>query len=107
MSENIKFDNSEWFRDLSEEKQETLAAGQIINMPGAGNFLLQQNNTITTANNTLQLANGDVSSQQTKYISSQFTLASSITFGIANFSLLGNLINNPILDILNKIFTKN
>ncbi len=38
MSENTKSHNPEWLRDLSEEEQETLAAGQITNLPGGSNF---------------------------------------------------------------------
>ncbi|MDZ8109623.1 MAG: hypothetical protein RM338_28910 [Nostoc sp. DedQUE12a] len=105
MSENIKSENSQWFRDLSPKEQQTLVAGQITNIPNEGNFLLQQTKTETTANSTLISANGDVSSQNTKYLSSQLTLASSINLNVAipNFSSLLNLINNPIGNILNKI----
>ncbi|WP_445637133.1 Bacteriocin [Nostoc sp. DSM 114161] len=106
MSENIKSGNSQCFRDLSPKEQETLIAGQITNMPSEGNFLLQQSKIETTANNTLITANGDISSQNTKYLSSQLTLASSINLNLAipNFSSLHNLINNSIVNILNKIF---
>lgn len=105
MSENIKSQNSQWFRDLSPKEQETLVAGQITNMPSEGNFLLQQTKIETTANNTLISANGDVSSQNTRYLSSQLSLASSINLNLAipDFSSLRNLINNPIVNILNKI----
>jgi len=105
MSENIKSHNSQWFRDLSPKEQETLVAGQITNMPSEGNFLLQQTKTETTADNTLISANGDISSQSTKYLSSQLTLASSISLNLAipDFSSLRNLINNPIVNIINKI----
>ncbi|MBD2678284.1 MULTISPECIES: hypothetical protein [Nostoc] len=105
MSENIKSENYQWFRDLSSKEQETLAGGQIKNMLNEGNFLLQQTKIETTANNTLISANGDISSQNTKYLSSQLTLASSINLNLAipNFSSLLNLINEPIVNILNKI----
>ncbi|MFN6563936.1 MAG: hypothetical protein RMY28_029660 [Nostoc sp. ChiSLP01] len=108
MSENIKSSNSQYFRDLSPKEQETLIAGQITNMPSEGNFLFQQNKIETTANNTLILANGDVSSQNTKYLSSQLTLASSINLNLAipNFSSFHNLINNSIVNIFNKLFAK-
>ncbi|MFN6514607.1 MAG: hypothetical protein RMY29_008905 [Nostoc sp. CreGUA01] len=106
MSENIKSDNSQWLRDLSAEEQEALTAGQITNIPSEDNFFVQKTNTETTANNTLKLANGDISSQKTKFISSQFTLAYSINLRIPNLSSSSNLVNNSLENILNKIFTK-
>ncbi|WP_189523277.1 hypothetical protein [Nostoc sp. PA-18-2419] len=42
MSENPKSQNPEWFSYLSEEEQKTLAAGQITNMPGEGNFFFSK-----------------------------------------------------------------
>ncbi len=104
MSENIQSDNSQFFQDLSPEEQESLVAGQ--NIPSVSNFLLQQAKTETSASNLLMTANGDVSSQKSKYITSQLNLASSLNldFSIPNFSSLANLINQPIVNILNKIF---
>ncbi|MBD2507909.1 hypothetical protein H6G91_11575 [Nostoc muscorum FACHB-395] len=105
MSENTKFHNSEWFRDLSEEEQETLAAGQITNIPGGSNFFIQQTNIQTAADNTLNLVSGDVSSQKTRYSLSQFTIGSSITFGLPNFSLGEDKWKNLIANLLNSIFS--
>ncbi|MEH2309357.1 hypothetical protein [Nostoc sp.] len=99
MSENTKSQNPKWFRDLSEKEQETLAAGQIPNlpdeaMPVESNFFLQQTNIQTTADNTLNLANGDVSSQKTKYIFSKVTLGFATKIRVPNFSLFLNKLNN-------------
>ncbi|MBG1239806.1 hypothetical protein [Nostoc sp. NZL] len=103
MSENTKSQNHQWFRDLSEKEQQTLAAGQIPNIPNEGmpaenNFFIQQTNIQTTAENTLKLANGDVSSQNTRYIFSQFTLGSSMKIWLPNFPSFRNKANDSIVN---------
>ncbi|MBC1224109.1 hypothetical protein GNF10_13585 [Nostoc sp. UCD121] len=105
MSENTKFHNPEWLSDLSEEEQENLAAGQIANIPGGSNFFIQQTNIKSAADNTLNLVSGDVSSQKTRYSLSQFTIGSSITFGLPNFSLGGDKLKNLIANLLNSVFS--
>lgn len=105
MSENTKSHNPEWLRDLSEEEQEILDAGQITNIPVGSNFFIQQTNIQTAADNTLTLAGGDISSQKTRYSLSQFTIGSSITFGLPNFSLGENKWKNLIANLLNSIFS--
>ncbi|MGJ5631002.1 hypothetical protein [Nostoc sp. CALU 1950] len=99
MSKNTKSQNPEWFRYLSEKEQESLVAGQITNMPDENmpvksSFFLQQNNIQTMADNTLNFANGDVYSQNTRYISSQFTLGYTIKIRFPNFPLFLNKATN-------------
>ncbi|ACC84419.1 hypothetical protein [Nostoc punctiforme] len=105
MSENTKSHHPEWLSDLSEKEQENLAAGQITNIPGGSNFFLQQTNIQSAADNTLKLVSGDVSSQKTRYSLSQFTIGSSITFGLPSSSLGENKWKNLIANLLNSIFS--
>ncbi|MGF1932907.1 MAG: hypothetical protein RM347_000685 [Nostoc sp. ChiQUE02] len=105
MSENSKFNNPELFRYLSEEEQESLTAGQSINYPSEGNFFFQKTNIQSTADSTLNLGGGDVSSQNTRYNFSQITIGSSIKVGLPIFSQDGNRWQIFISKILNNLFS--
>ncbi|MBD2516107.1 hypothetical protein H6G93_14025 [Nostoc sp. FACHB-973] len=92
MSEYIKFFHRELFRELSEQEQENLTAGQGIDSPVKSDFLLQQTNIQSSAENQLNLAGtGDISSQKTSYNLSQTTIKFSLKFGLPNSSQDGNI----------------
>jgi hypothetical protein len=101
MSENSKFQNSELLRNMSEQEQEMLAAGQISNLENEGNLFLQKTNLETQAENILNFKNGDVSLQKTKYYLSQITLGGSIKFGLPDFKLVENSTSSFIGKLLN------
>lgn len=86
MSENNEFNHPELFSDLSEAEQESLTAGQSLNLLGNSNFYFQATNIETEANSNLNLAGVESSTQNTKYNFSQITIASSTTFTLPNIS---------------------
>ncbi|WP_341530255.1 hypothetical protein WKK05_13765 [Nostoc sp. UHCC 0302] len=101
MYDNSKLQNLELLRDMSEQEQEILAAGQSSNLENKGNLFLQKTNLETQAENILNLKNGDISLQKTKYTLSQITLGASIKFGLPDFKLVENSASSFIGKLLN------
>lgn len=104
MAENPISNDFEFLRNLSEEEQEKLAAGQNINSLSETNFFIQQTNINSTADNTLNVGANDVSSQNTTYSLSQTTIGASITLGLPNLSQGGNKWSNFFGNILGSLF---
>jgi hypothetical protein len=86
MSENNEVNHPELFSNLSEAEQESLTAGQSLNIVGGSNFYFQVTNIETEANSNLNLAGVESGTQNTKYKFSQVTIASSTTFTLPNTS---------------------
>ncbi len=105
MSESSTSSNPKLFRDLSEEEQESLTAGQSINNLSESNFFFQQTNIQSTADSTLNLGGGESSSQTTRYNFSQTTIGSSIKLGLPIFNPNGNRWQNFINNIFNRLFS--
>ncbi|WP_414564378.1 MULTISPECIES: hypothetical protein [unclassified Anabaena] len=107
MSKNNIYHDSDFLPCLSEEEQETLAGGQSMNVLGSADFFLQKTDIQTEAENNVNLAGGESGSQTTRYNLSQVTMASSITFGIPNFSDTSNRVNNFVTNVLRGLFSQN
>jgi hypothetical protein len=98
VSEKFTSKYEDWFCNLSEAEQETLAAG-FQNILGKTDWFFQQTNIETEADRNLNVG-GDSDQQSTKYRLSQIIIGSSITFFVpdTNSSVQGwnNLINSFI-----------
>ncbi|MDB9373103.1 hypothetical protein [Nodularia sphaerocarpa] len=99
MLENNRSNNSFLFQSLSEKEQESLSGGLAEGMLGSSNFLFQKTDIQTEADNNLNPADDESSSQSSKYNLSQITMASSITFRFPTFSGNSNILNNLIPQI--------
>jgi hypothetical protein len=86
MSENTPSNHSSLFRYLSETEQESLVAGQNLNMLNGINLSFQNTNIETSTNNNLSLPGGGSMTQNTKYKFSQITIGYSLTFSLPFFS---------------------
>ncbi|MBD2385673.1 hypothetical protein [Cylindrospermum sp. FACHB-282] len=98
MAENPTSNNPELFRDLSEEEQEILVAGEA-------SLFYQQTNIQTTAENTLNLGGGDVSSQKSTYNLSQTTISYSIKLNLPTSSPSANRRKNVLGNFLISLFS--
>lgn len=98
MAENPTSNNPELFRDLPEEEQEILVAGEA-------NFFSQQTNIQTTADNTVNLGSGDVSSQKSTYNLSQTTIGYSIKLDLPTSSPSSNSWKNLLGNFLRSLFS--
>jgi len=94
-----------FFQYLSEQEQEKLAGGQTQDILGNSNFFFQKTDIQTEADNNLNLAGDDSSSQTTKYTLSQITIASSITFTLPSSPPNSNSLNNLMGKIINQLFS--
>jgi hypothetical protein len=94
-----------FFQYLSEQEQEKLAGGQTQDILGNSNFFFQKTDIQTEADNNLNLADDDSSSQTTKYTLSQITIASSITFTLPSSPPNSNSLNNLMGKIINQLFS--
>lgn len=100
MSENNQINNSELFRELSEQEQQNLTAGQNLDfLEGKNDFLFQLTNIQTEANNNLN-SGGESGTQNTKYNFLQITLGASITFSLPMMKLAGHKWNNWLNNFL-------
>ncbi|AFZ27611.1 hypothetical protein Cylst_5610 [Cylindrospermum stagnale PCC 7417] len=105
MAKNSIFANFEFFRNLSEEEQEGLVAGQDSNILGNSNFFFQNTNIETGADSNLNLGGGETGSQSSNYKFSQVTIGSSITLVSPNISSNGNNLSNLISNLVSRLFS--
>ncbi|MFM2061724.1 MAG: hypothetical protein RLZZ507_1394 [Cyanobacteriota bacterium] len=104
MSENFTANHENWFFNLSEAEQETLAAGQSQNMLGKTDLFFQNTNIETEADRNLNIG-GDSDNQRTKYRLSQITIGSSMTFFIPDINSGVQGWNNLLNTFLGKLFS--
>ncbi|HLO87054.1 MAG TPA: hypothetical protein VK203_18905 [Nostocaceae cyanobacterium] len=106
MSENFASNHEKLINDLSETEQESIVAGQNIDIPGLGNtdFFFQNTNIQSSATNNLNLGGSDSSSQTTTYNLSQVTIVSSVQFILPSLSTNG-LKMNKLLSRLKGLFS--
>ena len=83
MSENHEFTNSDLFRDLSEQEQETITAGHDLNPYAETNFFIQKTDIQNSAENQTNIPGyGYLSTQKTGYHFSQITMSATIKYAL-------------------------
>lgn len=105
MSDISPSNHDKLFDELSTSEQESIIAGQSLNIPGLGSadFFLQNTNIESGADNNVNLGGSESSSQNSQYKLSQLTIAASLKFLMPN----GNnpQLPNTLSNILAKLFS--
>ncbi|MBD2695135.1 hypothetical protein [Anabaena catenula] len=102
MPKNTRLNQTQLFKHLSEQEQESLIGGQIspilgvpiLSLLGESNLFFQKTDIETEGKSDVTLASGDSTSQTTKYKLSQLTIGLSFTFGLLTISSNGDKLSN-------------